>query len=255
MPSAQQRAAVAHHLIDFLAPHERYSAAQFVVDALRTIDEIQARGKRAIVAGGTGFYLRALCGDVQLAPQRDDAVRARLAREATLHPPEVLFEWLRAIAPQRAAALHPGDGYRALRALEVALARREDDRQPAPALPTLRERGISYRKIYLDVERDVLATRIAARVEAMLADGLLEEAWRLGDAVVAADAVGYTQALAYLRGWSTRDELLQLLARATRRYAKRQATWFRIEPDLVRLQREQAFAHAVALARELPGWN
>ena len=255
LPSPAQREAVPHHLIDFLAPHERYSAAQFVVDAIAAIDDIHARGKRAIVAGGTGFYIRALCGDVHLAPQRDSAIRSRLAREAQLHPPHALFAWLQAIAPERAAALHEGDAYRTLRALEISLAAREPAAQTARTLATLRARAIAYRKIYLEIDRAVLAERIVRRTEQMLSRGLLEEAWRLGGSVVAADALGYPQALAYLRGWATKDELLHLLARATRRYAKRQETWFRTEPDLQRVRCEQAHATVAKLARELPGWN
>src|SRR5580693_9905110 len=89
-PTAEQRARVPHHLVEFLDPHERYSAARYVLDARRAIDAIAARGRRVIVAGGTGFYLRALAGDVALDAAYDPAVRARLATEARLHPPEVL---------------------------------------------------------------------------------------------------------------------------------------------------------------------
>ncbi len=115
-------------------------------------------------------------------------------------------------------------------------------------------RGIPFRKLYLDVAPDELQRRIESRVDAMLANGLLAEAERIGGDAVAADAVGYREALAYLAGWSTRDELRAHLIRNTRRYAKRQATWFRTEPGLVRIPAGDALAHAVDQAGGLPGW-
>ena len=111
-PSAQDRARVRHHLVEVLDPHERYSAARFVADALVAIDDAHARGKRVIVAGGTGFYLRALAGDVTLSPAYDADVRERLSGEARVHPPEVLADWLQALAPARAAAIATNDPYR-----------------------------------------------------------------------------------------------------------------------------------------------
>jgi tRNA dimethylallyltransferase len=255
-PDAGQRARTAHHLVEFLDPRERYSAARFTIDAVAAIDEIAARGKRAIVAGGTGFYLRALAGDVELAAEYDDGVRARLVHEARLHPADVLHAWLAALDPARAAAVEPADRYRVARALEIALAGRGPGRsQPLRRLPTLRLRKIPYRKLYLAFEHAEHEDRIAARVERMLAAGFLEEAERIGAAAVAADAVGYREALAYLYGWMTYEELRERLVRATRRYAKRQATWFRTERDLCVIPGADALRAAVAAAREIPGWS
>jgi len=146
-----------------------------------------------------------------------------------VHPPEVLHAWLAARAPRRAAEIEPQDGYRVLRALEIALAASKGAEDAKPR-DSLRARGIVLRKLVLDVPDDVLDARIATRVEVMLTNGLLEEAERIGPHAVAADAVGYPQALAYLGGRATRAELAALLGRATRRYAKRQRTWFRSEP-------------------------
>jgi tRNA dimethylallyltransferase len=263
-PPAADRARVPHHLVGFVDPRERYSAARFVADALAAIDAIHARGRRAIVAGGTGFYLRALRGGVELSAAYDPALRERLAREARIHPPEVLAAWLRALAPERSSAIVPSDRYRVARALEIALAERSGAmpndaadgaaHAAGDACETLRTRRIPSRMVYLDAPRELLEPRIAARVDAMLDAGLLEEAERIGPGAVAADAVGYPEALAYLRGWSTRDELRTHLIRNTRRYAKRQATWFRAEPDLVRIPAGEPFARAAAEAGALPGW-
>jgi tRNA dimethylallyltransferase len=256
-PSDEDRARVRHHLVEVLDPRERYSAARFVADALAAIDDVHARGKRAIVAGGTGFYVRALVGDVALSPAYDAGVRERLAREGRVHPPDVLAEWLRALAPARAGSIAANDPYRILRALEVALVERTAKTprdENVAARDTLRSRGTAYRKLFLDVSPDVLERRISARVDTMLANGFVDEAERIGADAVAADAVGYREALAYLAGFSTGDELRARLIRITRRYAKRQATWFRTEPGLVRIPAADALAHAVAQAGALPGW-
>lgn len=248
-PTEEQLRAVPHHLVGFLDPHERYSAARFSADATRIIGEIHARGKRAIVVGGTGFYVRALTGAVELAPQYDEALRERLAHEAKLHEPDFLYEWLSLRDPRRAAALHPGDAYRVLRALEVALAPRESRLRAEPLL-SLATENIPFVKVFIEVDPAELDRRIESRTDAMLANGLLEEAERIGEDAVAANAVGYPQALAHLRGWSTPGELHTLLARATRRYARRQATWFRSEPQTHRVDA----AGVERLAREKLGW-
>ncbi len=248
-PTVEERAAVRHHLIDFLDPRERYSAARYATDATAAVESIHARGKRVIVVGGTGFYIRALTGDVGLAPQYDAALRDRLAREARVHPSEFLHGWLAHRDPVRAAALAPGDTYRVTRALEVALAPAGAARTDAGQ--TLRSVGIPFAKVALDMPMAEIDARIALRTDAMLAAGLIEEAERIGGAVAAADAVGYPQALAYQSGWGTRAELRETLARATRRYARRQRSWFRTEPDLIWAQP----AEIADFAREKLGWR
>jgi tRNA dimethylallyltransferase len=257
-PTDAQRARVPHHLVAFLDPHERYSAARYVLDARAAIDAIRARGRRVIVAGGTGFYVRALAGDVALDAAYDPAVRMRLAAEARIHPPDVLAGWLAVLAPERAAAIAPNDPYRVTRALEIALAARTCHPDPSTSsgegqrkpLPTLRAGGIPFAKLLLDIEPAVLLERIERRVDGMLAAGFLDEAERVGSDAVAADAVGYREALGFLAGFSTAAELRTQLIRFTRRYAKRQATWFRSEPGIVRV----SAAQSEAAARERLGW-
>ncbi len=249
-PNEEQLAAVPHHLIGFLDPRERYSAARFARDAVAAISAILSRGRRAIVVGGTGFYIRALTGDVALAPQHDPTVRDRLAQEGRLHEPEFLHGWLSLRYPVRAAALAPNDSYRVLRALEIALAR-EDAAHADVAALTLANAGIPFVKLFLDVTLAENDARIDARTDAMLAGGLVEEAELIGGDAVAASAVGYPQALAYLRGWSTRAEMREALALATRRYARRQRAWFRSEPAT----RWVAPGDIERAARELLGWT
>lgn len=247
-PSEKQMQDVPHHLFAILDPHERYSAARYASDAVRAVQQILARGRRVIVAGGTGFYVRALCGGAVLAPEYDPSLRARLAHETRIHEPEFLHEWLRTRDPQRAAALHAQDRYRVARALEIALAP-PASRLREHAVPSLASRGIRTLKVFLQIGAADLDARIAARTQRMLESGFIEEAERLRDAV-AGDALGYPQAVAYLEGLCTYEELRALLARATRRYAKRQQTWFRHEPETQWLP-----APGVAqAAREMLGW-
>ncbi|MBV8066722.1 MAG: tRNA (adenosine(37)-N6)-dimethylallyltransferase MiaA [Candidatus Eremiobacteraeota bacterium] len=246
-PSPSQLREVRHHLIGFLDPHARYSAAQYASDAIAALGDIRKRGKRAIVAGGTGFYIRALIGGVALAPQYDGVLRDRLAREATTHPPEFLHGWLEQRDAARANALAPNDIYRVLRALEVALA---SPGQPAPPR-TLTSGGYAFLLVFLDLPWAVIDARIAHRIEQMLDNGLVEEADRIGERAVAATAVGYSQVHAYLRGFSTRSELRASLERATRRYARRQRAWFRGERATLWLSPESV-RDAV---REKLGWS
>lgn len=248
-PAPEQLRAVPHHLIGFLDPRERYSAARFSADATRIVEQIHARGKRAIVVGGTGFYIRALTGAVELAPQYDERLRERLAHEAKIHEAQFLYDWLTLRDPRRAAMLHAGDAYRVLRALEVALAPRESRLREQP-LRSLASEGIPVLKVFLEIDPAELDRRIERRTGAMLRAGLVEEAERIGGDAVAANAVGYPQALAYTRGWCTFEELRTLLARATRRYARRQATWFRSEPNMRRLRADGV----ERLAREKLEW-
>jgi tRNA dimethylallyltransferase len=239
-PSLEERVRVPHHLVEFLDPNERYSAARFGLEALRAIEAIHERGRRALVVGGTGFYIRALCGDVALSPAYDPEVRARLAHEARVHPPKVLHAWLAARDPARARAIAPTDPYRILRALEIALSSERSAAHPR----SLRSAGITFVKLALLVDDRELDERIARRVDLMLAAGLVAEAERVGSSAVAADALGYPQALAYLAGQLTDDELRRLLIRATRRYSKRQQTWFRSEPGMHFVKRDDVMRKA-----------
>ncbi|MGC8484538.1 MAG: tRNA (adenosine(37)-N6)-dimethylallyltransferase MiaA [Candidatus Baltobacteraceae bacterium] len=228
-PDDEAQREIHHHCVEFLDPEERYSAARYARDAMAAILDIRSRGRRPIVVGGTGFYLRVLRGEVALGERGDDALRARIAREMRVHPPEVLQAWLALRDPRRAAAIEKTDLYRIGRALEIALA---PPRAANATIPTLRSQGLTFRTFGLALPLAEIDRRIELRARAMLAGGLLEEAEALGARAVAADAVGYPQALAYLRGQSTFDETLVALTRATRRYARRQIAWFRAEPNI-----------------------
>ena len=248
-PTARERSQVAHHLVEFLDPQDRYSAARFARDATRAICDIHSRGKHAIVVGGTGFYIRALMGGVTLAPQYDADLRARLADEARVHSAEFLHEWLRLRDPVRANAIDPNDQYRVLRALEIALIPESEGARDDVSW-TIAPSGLAFVGLFLDVPFTELDERIARRTEMMLREGLVAEAESIGWRAVAASAVGYPQALAYLAGWSSESELVSTLARATRRYARRQRAWFRNEPTLQWVGRDRAIDCAKELLDE-----
>ncbi|MBV8081733.1 MAG: tRNA (adenosine(37)-N6)-dimethylallyltransferase MiaA [Candidatus Eremiobacteraeota bacterium] len=237
-PSAEQFARAPHHGYGTIAAGERYSAGRFVADARASIAAIAARGALPILVGGTGLYVEALSGTMPLdRPIADDDLRARVRAEAALHPHEALREWLEAIAPEAAARVEPGDRYRTLRALEEALAARE---QRSGRFVDARDDGpvaLDLDVVVLEAAPARLATRIAARVDAMFEGGLLEEAAAIRRSYGAAPAltgIGYSEALAYADGAATLAEARNAATRRTRAYAKRQQTWFRRIADAAR---------------------
>jgi tRNA dimethylallyltransferase len=173
------------------------------------------------------LYVEALAGSMPLdRPIADDALRERLRREAAVHPAPALHQWLEAIAPESAARVTPGDRYRTVRALESALTARAGN---APVVHGARS-AVDLTIAVLEIPRAVLDARIAQRVEAMFATGLVEEASAIrrayGDAP-ALSGIGYAEALAYADGAATRAEALTAAINRTRSYSKRQQTWFR----------------------------
>ena len=232
-PSADAMSRVPHHLYGIISPAERYSAVRFVDDARAAIAGIAQRGRLPVLVGGTGLYIEALAGTMPIdRPAGGEEVRSRVLREARTHPHETLRDWLRALDPTSAARVPSGDRYRTLRAIESALAKREerisaDDSasRPGRTLPEIR-----LTTVVLRVTRADLRLRIAERVLAMFAAGLEEEAAsvraRWPDAP-GLTSIGYAEALAIEDGTATRDEAIARSTLRTSQYAARQETWFR----------------------------
>ena len=225
-PTLLEREAAPHHLLDICAPDEQFSAAQWATRARAIIAEIEGRGKTPIVCGGTGFYVRALLEPERLsAPAPDETVRAeieaRLQREGT---PALLAE-LQTLAPEIAEKLEPNDGYRVVRALQIALQIARGD----AATPT--ESPLAARVFALNWPRETLYRRVNMRVDAMLAAGAQDETRGLLDkwGVYApwAAGVGYAQLINVLEDQFPLDDAVRDWKQASRRYAKRQETWFR----------------------------
>jgi tRNA dimethylallyltransferase len=219
-------AGVPHHLIDLLEPEERFDVRRYLDLADEAIAGIRARGRRALVVGGTGLYLMALLKGIFPGPPRDAELRARLA---LVDAPE-LHRRLAAVDPDTAARLHPRDRRRITRALEVYGATGHSLR----ALQTQFEGPDRYPAIVagLAVPRAELARRIRERVAAMWAAGLVEEVCRLADRLgpTAAQAVGYKEILGVVHGEHDLAEARRLIERNTLRLARRQATWFKRFP-------------------------
>ena len=239
-PTRADRARVPHWLIDVADPRRDYSVADYVRDADAAIAGIVARGRVPVIAGGTGMYLRGLLKGLVAAPPRDEALRARLRSLLARYGAPRLHRLLAGLDAESAARIGPADAQRIVRALELALPGEDTWSARLARDGTWSRAGERYRavKFGLDLERDALAERLAARVDAFLEAGLADEVDRLLARGVPATAnafrgIGYREVLlARTEGRepeSTRDAIVV----ATRQYAKRQRTWFRREPGLV----------------------
>ncbi|HSN85245.1 MAG TPA: tRNA (adenosine(37)-N6)-dimethylallyltransferase MiaA [Thermoanaerobaculia bacterium] len=235
-PGAEERARVPHHLIDILEPHEPYSAGEFARRARETIAEIEGRGRLPIVVGGSGLYLRALFQGISPLPPSDPEVRARLGERLAAEGLPALVQELWRLDPPTAARLKPGDTQRVLRALEVALV----SGRPLSAFLAEQPFGsqrIAALQVGLTVPRSILYDQIAGRVARMLEEGWLEEVagllrQGLSPDLPAFQAIGYRQLVRHLMGGESLDEAIGETVKATRRFAKRQETWFRKESDV-----------------------
>lgn len=235
-PTTEQRRLVPHHLVDILEPTERWSAGEFARRARAAIGEIHDRGRRALVVGGSGFYLRALLQGLSPLPPRQPEIRAELKARAEEEGSERLHAELAEVDPATAERLQPGDAQRVVRALEVhrATGRPLSEwiaRQPAPARP------LSALQVGLTLPRPILYDRIAVRVDRMVERGWADEVRDLLDSgltpdVPAFQAIGYRQMVRHVRGELELDAAMTDIIRATRRFAKRQWTWFRKEPQV-----------------------
>ena len=230
-PGPAERRGVAHHLIDIVAPEVQYTAADFVRDALAAADGAAARGRLPIVAGGTGLYLKALVEGLFPGPGRDPAGRAALEAEAAEKGLETLFRRLEACDPVYARTIRSRDRVRIIRALEVQA------KTGRPISEHFREtrspiEGRTVIRLGLELDRAALCRRIDERVERMFARGLVEEvrgllARGVPEGCPAFRALGYRHVLRLLRGEIGLAEAVALTKTDTRRYAKRQMTWFR----------------------------
>jgi tRNA dimethylallyltransferase len=237
-PDAEQRRRVPHHLIDVLDPWQSASVAWWLAQAAECVRCIEARGRRALIVGGTPLYLKALLHGLFDGPPADPALRQSLSDEAQRLGSATLHTRLAAVDPASAARLHPNDVRRIIRALEVwqLTGRPLSAWQTQWSSTTHDSRLTTHQVLWLDLPRDELYARIGARAMQMFDGGLLAEAEALRRlprplSREAAQAVGYREAFAYLDGQVTRDEALRLLRTRSRQLARRQLTWFRQMPE------------------------
>lgn len=267
--TAQERAAVPHHMIDFLDPCESFSAEDYREGAMRAVADIEARGRLPLFVGGTGLYMDTVIRGAQLeSPPSSDEVKERLlASSVSDEDRESLWQRLFKIDPESAVKTHKNNVRRVVRALEIyeltGKTKTYFDELSKSSSP-----DISVGMITLDFHnRDNLYSRVDQRVDQMMGEGLLDEVKKLyfGGKLVknttAAQAIGYKELISYLDGEATLAEAVEFLKLSTRRYAKRQLTWFRHNEGAKRLYvdsedgvmkgREELLSELYSLADEL----
>jgi tRNA dimethylallyltransferase len=232
-PTQLERAEVVHHLVDVADPSEEWSVQRTQVGARAAIADIEARGKRAVLVGGTGLYVRAVVDDLQIPPT-DSALRDSLARAAADDAGlAAAYARLTSLDPVAASRMEPGNRRRIVRALEVIELTGRRFSSFGPGIGDYAPPAISVSMFGLEVARSELAARIAARFDDMRARGLVDEVRGLAShdlSRTAREAIGYREVLAHLSGEMPLDDALDAAVRRTRRFARRQRVWFGRDP-------------------------
>jgi tRNA dimethylallyltransferase len=232
-----ERKGITHHLIDIVDPDQEFNAALFLSRALPIIDDCQRKDTPIIVVGGTGLYVKALMGGLFRCPASQRELRRDLWEECKQRGSASLYERLCRVDNKAAEGIHPMDAMRIIRALEVV------DLTGRPFSELTREHGFSERRfaalhLCLHVDRGILYDRINTRALSMIDAGLVGEVEGLlgkgyGPELRPMKAIGYRHIVDYLKGDRNLDEAVRLIQRDTRRYAKRQITWFKADPEVV----------------------
>ncbi len=234
-PTPEQRKLVYHHLIDVVDPAQPYSVGDYYRDSRTAIDAILKAGGTPIVVGGTGLYIRALMRGLFHGPPADIELRERLLRKEAENGDGTLYADLARLDSESAIKIHPNDLRRTVRALEVYYLR---DRKLSDLHREhgFKERPYPFRLLFLVRGRSELYPRIEQRVDRMIADGLEQEVRGLmlkgyGEDLISMQALGYSHFIGHFSGRTSLSETVDLLKRDTKRFAKRQFTWFRREPE------------------------
>jgi tRNA dimethylallyltransferase len=249
-PSLERRAEVPYHLVDVAEPEEGFSAGRWAALARAAVEEIAARGRVPVVAGGSGFYVSALLGALPAGEARDDGIRAGLAAWAAARGPARAHRVLSLNDPAAAARIAPPNLKATLRALEILLVTGSaaSSRRPEGEAWSSRFRVV---KLALELDRAQLHARIEDRVHRMLREGWREEVRRLLDRGLSRDsnafqATGYGDVADWVLGLATREEAQERIVAATRALAKRQRTWLARERDAHRVTPEEAVSYALS---------
>ena len=257
-PSAEEQQGIPHHMIDVAEPDEDFSVGKYCAMAAPIVNDIVARGKTAIIAGGTGLYMDSLIKGNDFAPFPSTGVREKLEAQADAEGMEAMTAWLQSVDPEAAERIH--DRKRILRALEVYLETGEtitEHNRRTLAIPP------RYNPLWIGLdfaERSELYRRIDLRVDIMLQQGLVEEiqallASGIPEKCTAMQAIGYKEFVAALKGFGTIEEAAEEVRKASRHYAKRQLTWFRRNKNMHWLTRRtgEGGEEILQLARQVLG--
>lgn len=230
-PTKEEMRGIPHHLIDFVEPTESYSVARYKTDAQNAIEDITSRGKVPIIVGGTGLYIDSLLENIEFFDAEiDESLRQKLYERAEAEGAEKLYSELLKIDPKSAEKIHSNNIKKVIRALEIYYA---TGRKISEQVDLSRLSGTPYECVIIGLtsnDRQYLYDRINRRVDKMLELGLLEEAkefYSVYGVKTANQAIGYKEILPYLKGEKSLEECVEHLKMQTRRYAKRQLTWFR----------------------------
>ena len=253
-PTTEEMENIPHHMLSVAEPWEDFSVGKYCQMAAPIVDDILSRGKTAIIAGGTGLYMDALIKGNDFAPVPSTGRREELEQLAAEKGIEAVIEQLRAVDPESADRLHPSDQKRIIRAMEVYLETGETITEHNRKTQLIPPR---YNPVWFgleDAERASLYTRIDRRVEIMLEHGLIAEIQGLLDAGIpekctAMQAIGYKEFVDALQGRSSMETATALVQQSSRKYAKRQLTWFRRNPAIHWLVREENDGTAQILAK------
>lgn len=254
-PDAWDRSRVPHYMMDICDPDEPFDAARFSMEGRRAVDEIRGLQKIPFVVGGTGFYIRALLHGLFDALPGDPNITRQLEAASEIHGIQALHDRLAVCDPEAVARIHPNDTYRIIRALAVF----ETTGLPASEVQKahgFKDSPFEVLSIYLNMDRAVLYERINQRVDAMIAVGLLEEVRQLlamgyGAHLRPMQAIGYRHMTDFIEGRAGWEDTVYLLKRDTRRFAKRQLTWFRKEPGMIWASPEEKPALSALIRRFL----
>lgn len=257
-PTTEERGGIVHHMFDVAEPAEDFSVSRYVEMADACLQDILSRGKTAILVGGTGLYVDSLIAGREFAPYPSTGRREELEKRAASEGMDAIYQELCAVDPEAAEQIHPANQKRVIRALEVYLEtgktisehNRESKLQPPKYEPLWI--GLDY------VNREALYARIDRRVEEMFAQGLVQEvkdllARGISPKATSLQAIGYKELIAYLQGASSLEDAMQEIQRSSRRYAKRQRTWFRRNEKInwIELPDEPNFDEIFLKARQL----
>ena len=236
-PTAEEQDRIAHHMVDVVDPGEDFDAARFSLMARKIAREFIARGVTPIVAGGTGLYIKAMIYGLFQTEPPDPAIRRKLRAEAERIGSVALHRRLQEIDSEAAARIHTNDTFRIIRALETVgtTGRSITDHHHQHGF---RESPFRVLKIGLDMDRERLYERINERVDAMIAAGLLDEVRKLLDSGIDSEAkamraLGYRHMVDYLKSRLPWEEAVRTMKRDTRRFAKRQLSWFRADEEII----------------------
>ncbi len=234
-PTIEEMQGIKHHMIDLVEPTEEYSLADYVTTAKKVIEEIYMRGKLPVLAGGTGLYIDTLISDIALSDgDKDEALRNELYEIAKNQGEDKLFEMLREVDPASCETIHKNNVKRVIRAIEFY--KTTGVKQSDHIKNTVKNSPYDLTKICLSWDREVLYERINKRVDIMFDMGLEEEVQKIRDMGVKSkhtsmQGIGYKEVFPYLDGHISLEETKDIIKQGTRRYAKRQITWFKREEN------------------------